>query len=189
MDAARELFSRQGVEATRIQEITDAADVGFGSFYNHFADKNQIVEAVIDEMTELQASAVDQLTAGLDDPAEVVSIAHRYFLRLASTDPIWGWLMIQLDASHRLLAGTLAPRALRDLLAGVEAGRFSTADPILTINASGGALLGATRAILEGSVAENADQHHAEMVLRMLGVPAAEAAEISQRDLPVPSAG
>ena len=36
MQTARTLFARQGVENTRINEITDEADVGFGSFYNHF---------------------------------------------------------------------------------------------------------------------------------------------------------
>ena len=36
IEAAESLFARQGVDNTRIQEITEEADVGFGSFYNHF---------------------------------------------------------------------------------------------------------------------------------------------------------
>jgi AcrR family transcriptional regulator len=45
----RTLFARQGVENTRINEITEEADVGFGSFYNHFDSKEAIVEAVVEE--------------------------------------------------------------------------------------------------------------------------------------------
>src|SRR4030095_6692086 len=44
--AARELMARKGVGATSIQEITEAADVGFGSFYNHFDSKETIPPAV-----------------------------------------------------------------------------------------------------------------------------------------------
>jgi len=184
MQAARDLFARKGVEATRIQEVTEEADVGFGSFYNYFADKEEIVQAVIEEMSEDQGRAVDELTARISDPAEVVAVAHRHFLRLAGRDPVWGRLLIQLDASHRVLSETLGPRALRDIRAGVEAGRFEAEDPVLTVNATGGALLGSTRAMLEGHTAEGSDVRHAELILRMLGLPGDEAAEIAGRDFP-----
>src|SRR6476661_2837885 len=45
VEAAKALFARQGVDNTRIQEITDEADVGFGSFYNHFQSKEALIEA------------------------------------------------------------------------------------------------------------------------------------------------
>ena len=60
--AARTLFARQGVDNTRINEITDEADVGFGSFYNHFASKEAIVEAVLEETIAAQGAAIEALT-------------------------------------------------------------------------------------------------------------------------------
>lgn len=39
LDAARRLFIEQGYHATRPQDIARAADVGYGTFYLHFADK------------------------------------------------------------------------------------------------------------------------------------------------------
>ncbi len=188
VEAARDLFSRKGVDATRIQEITEEADVGFGSFYNHFEDKDAIVRAVIGEVSEQQGTQVDQLTSNVEDPAEVVSVAHRHFLRLAQSDPVWGWLLIKLDASHSVLKDTLGPRALRDLEDGISAGRFTISDPVLAANATGGALLGTTRALLEGQLTDDADQQHAELVLKMLGVPPDEATEISRREFPIPEA-
>lgn len=184
LEAARELFARQGVDATRINEITERADVGFGSFYNHFSDKDGIVEAVLRESTEDQGAVVDALTSGLDDPAEVVAVAHRHFVRLARRDPTWGWLLVRLDVSHRLMREALGHRAIRDLERGVEAGRFEVADPALTLNATGGALLGVMRAVLDGQLDERADENHAEGVLRMLGLPSGEAAEVARRPLP-----
>src|SRR6187549_3746335 len=80
VEAATTMFARQGVERTRINEITDEADVGFGSFYNHFENKDAIVEAVLGETAAAHAEAIVSITAGVDDPAEVIAIAHRYFV-------------------------------------------------------------------------------------------------------------
>ena len=49
---------------------------------------------------------------------------------------------------------------------------------------TGGALLGVMRAVLDGTIAPGADVHHAENVLRMLGIPLEEAAQIARRPLP-----
>ena len=76
--AALELFNSQGVEATSIHDITERADVGKGSFYRHFASKEQLrLELVSQSVDELVgrlgamrctwadlASAIDALLAG-----------------------------------------------------------------------------------------------------------------------------
>jgi AcrR family transcriptional regulator len=182
--AATELFAEQGVDLTRINEITERADVGFGSFYNHFSDKDEIVEVVLAATTEEHGETVDALTAALDDPAEVVAVAHRHFVGLAAADATWGWLLVRLDVSHRVLASALGPRALRDLERGIAAGRFHVDDVGLMLLTIGGALLGSIRAVLDDPGRVDADVHHAETVLRMLGVPRDEAAEIARRPLP-----
>ena len=119
LDAAKALFARQGVENTRINEITDEADVGFGSFYNHFESKEAIVEAVLGEEVAAHGTAVELVTADLDDPAEIVAVAHRYFVNLARIDPDWGWLLIRLDLKVSL--ESLGPFARRDLERGIKA--------------------------------------------------------------------
>ena len=42
LDAALRLMAQKGMEGVAINEITEAADVGFGSFYNHFESKEAI---------------------------------------------------------------------------------------------------------------------------------------------------
>ena len=46
--AARRLFIEQGYHATRPQDIARAADVGYGTFYLHFADKQECFLAFAD---------------------------------------------------------------------------------------------------------------------------------------------
>jgi AcrR family transcriptional regulator len=188
VEAAKALFARQGVDNTRIQEITEEADVGFGSFYNHFESKEAIVEAVLGETVAAQGAAIDRLTADLDDPAEVISVAHRHFVRLASTDPEWAWLLIRLDVSHNVMVRALAPFARRDLRRGVRSGRLSVPHETVALYGSGGAMLSVMRAVLDGLAPKDADVRHAESVLRMLGLSLEDAAEVSRRPLPTDGA-
>ena len=38
----------RGFEATTIAEIAEAADLGFGTFYRYFPDKEAVLEAVLE---------------------------------------------------------------------------------------------------------------------------------------------
>jgi Tetracyclin repressor-like, C-terminal domain len=74
-------------------------------------------------------------------------------------------------------------RATRDIPRGIDSGRFQIDDTAVTVNATGGALVGTTRGVLEGRFGEGADVLDAELVLRMLGVPPDDAAEVARRPL------
>jgi AcrR family transcriptional regulator len=175
IEAARTLFASQGVDATRINEITELADVGIGSFYNHFTAKEELVDAVMSEVAEEQGSLVEERTDAFDDPAAVVAFAHVHFVRLAREDPSFGQLLIRLDASHRVMSTTLGPRALRDIQKGLDEGRFSFKPAAAAVLATGGALLGTMRGVVDGVLGPDADLIHAAAVLRMLGLEPADA--------------
>jgi AcrR family transcriptional regulator len=184
IEAARVTFARQGIDATRINEITDEADVGFGSFYNYFDSKDAIVAAVVEDAAEAAGRAIETATSDLDDPAEVVAVAHRSLIRHAADDPEWGWLLVRLEISHDLAFAALEPYAARDLARGIEAGRFRVDDAEVTLIAAGGALLGVMRAVLQERAGPDAAEQHAELVLRMFGLSADDAAEVAVRPLP-----
>jgi AcrR family transcriptional regulator len=52
LDAALAVFTEIGVDAASIEKITDKADLGKGTFYRHFADKQQLLQALIEEVIE-----------------------------------------------------------------------------------------------------------------------------------------
>jgi AcrR family transcriptional regulator len=58
--AARSVFAREGLENATIAQITGSADVGFGTFYLHFATKEQAYRAVV-------ADGFGELARLLDD--------------------------------------------------------------------------------------------------------------------------
>jgi AcrR family transcriptional regulator len=47
LDAARVVFAEKGMDLTRIDEISERADVGKGTFYYHFKGKPQIIKELI----------------------------------------------------------------------------------------------------------------------------------------------
>jgi AcrR family transcriptional regulator len=184
LDAAKALFARQGVDNTRINEITEEADVGFGSFYNYFERKDAIVEAILQETISAQGEAIASVTAELEDPAQIIATAHRYFVRLARTDPDWAWLLVRLEASHHVVLSALGPFARRDLRNAIAAGRLQVPNEQVALFAAGGAMIAVMRAVLDGHAPKDADIHHAEGILRMLGLSAKDAAEVARRPLP-----
>jgi AcrR family transcriptional regulator len=188
VEAARAVFARQGVDATRINDITEEADVGFGSFYNYFESKDAIVAAVVEQAAKAAAEANDRASADLDDPAEIVAVAHRSLIQTAIDDPNFGWLLVRLEISHDIVSATLGPYAARDLDRGIQTGRFAVDDPAVALIAAGGALLAVVRTVLQGHADEKTAQHHAAAVLRIFGLPPQEAAEVAGRPLPVISA-
>ncbi len=182
--SGRRLFAEQGFEATAVAEITDAADLGVGSFYNHFASKDDLLSALLEQTYTEQLAALDSRRAKVSDPAEAVSIAHRHWVRLASEGPEWAWLMVRLEESFRLVIATQKDSASKDLMRGIECGRFAVAGPELALLASGGALISVMRAVLTGYDGDEPDSVHAEGVLRAFGIAPGEAAAIARRPLP-----
>lgn len=184
--AAQHLFGAQGFEATTVAEIAEQADVAIGSFYNYFDTKEELLAALLQETLAAQLARMEARRVGIDDPAEAISVAHRHFVRLASEDPEWALLLVRLDAPYKVTYAVLGDPAMRDLEAGIAAGRFDVSDPQLSLRASGGALTAVMHAVLLGDLGGDCDSAHAEGVLRSFGLDPGEAAEIARRPLPEP---
>jgi AcrR family transcriptional regulator len=50
--AALDVFSEKSIDATTVEEITEKADVGKGTLYQHFSDKEEIVITLVEEAIE-----------------------------------------------------------------------------------------------------------------------------------------
>src|SRR6478735_8026249 len=89
--AAQTLIA-EGRTNVPILEITQAADVGMGSFYNHFESKEQLYEAAYEAVVDAYGEQLDHVTAGIEDPAEVFAGSFRLTgaIRTASASPRTG---------------------------------------------------------------------------------------------------
>ncbi|GAA5127237.1 TetR/AcrR family transcriptional regulator [Alloalcanivorax gelatiniphagus] len=197
MKAAFELMSERRKEDVTIQQITDAADVGFGTFYNYFESKEAIYDALVEEVLENSGRVVDEAARHLSDPAERLSVGVRYTLLQAQSDPLWGRFLAQTPFSPQLLSRGLGKFLLRDVQEGISAERFDVDDLAMTLVAIGSTVLGVLTAEIERAAgapaaalpgldldAERVPERTAAMVLRILGIDGDEARRLSRGPLP-----
>src|ERR1700756_4860535 len=145
IDAAVRLIAEGRGERASIQEITEKADIGFGSFYNHFTSKEQLFQVASGDVLERWGQMIDRACAGISDPAELFAVSFRISGLLGWTHPevarfLTGAGLDVLDAPQGL-----APRALRDIRAGRAAGRFTVPDAEIALSPVAGGLLGLLR--------------------------------------------
>ena len=183
---AAQTFIAAGTFNVPVLEITQAADVGMGSFYNHFDSKEQLFQAAVNEVLDELGAILDKLTAEGDDPAEIFARSFRLVGRVFRQRPNMSRVLLNTGVELISADRGLAPRALRDIDAATRAGRFSVDDPMLALAVAGGALMGLGQLLHdqpERDDAEAADRVTRDLLI-MFGVPADQAAEICRRPLP-----
>lgn len=183
--AAQQLLAENRTEIP-ILEITELADVGMGSFYNHFATKEALFQAAVDAALELQGAVLDAWTENLDDPAEVFARSYRLTGRLHRVEPQLSRVLLSRGTVLITSDQGLGPRALRDIWLGCEAGRFRVADPYAAFLIAGGAALALGQAIHDLPDQDDAvlTDHVTDGILRMLGLSPDDAAAVCRAPLP-----
>ncbi|WP_265443576.1 TetR/AcrR family transcriptional regulator [Flexivirga meconopsidis] len=177
----------EGRSEVSIEEITGRAQVGFGSFFNHFpGGKDELFRESVMTLLDAYSAWIGSATEDLTDPAEIFARSFRLTGRLAMSEP--ELLAPLLATGTRVLAVRrgLRERALDDISRGVSEGRFIQQDPEVLLMTVGGVLLGLVQLVSDpDSKAEEAviDQVTASS-LRLLGLTAEEAEEIVTHPLP-----
>jgi AcrR family transcriptional regulator len=183
--AAQQLLAEGRTEVS-IQEITSRADVGFGSFYNHFADKSQLWTAAITATLSAHGCLVAALTVDIDDPAAIFCVGMRLTGRLQRLYPQLARVLLNTGMGRILAAEGITIRALADLTAGIEAGRFDVSDPQLALALASAAQLGLLQ-YLDADPTADAAKLADEVAFRTLvsfGLGRAEARRLVARPLP-----
>jgi AcrR family transcriptional regulator len=186
IDAAVRLIADGRGDRASIAEITEEADIGFGSFYNHFDSKEQLFQTASQEVLERWGEMIDRASASITDPAELFAVGMRISGRLGWTHPDIAGFLTGAGLDVLDIPTGLAPRALRDIEVGQAAGRFTVPDAEVALSAVAGGLLGLFRVCQRHPerINETSVDQLAEAVLRLLGVSAREAARLAALPLP-----
>jgi len=84
---ATRLFASRGYEDTSIEAVLQEADVSRGSLYHHFAGKEALFEAVLDDVETKVGSQTIAAAVGADGPAAALRAAFLAWIKLAG-DPV-----------------------------------------------------------------------------------------------------
>lgn len=179
-----ELAASRGVDGITIEDITEAADVARRTFYHYFESKHDALVPIARARTQELNRRIDRVVADVEDPAEVVSIALRHTLRSMPEDPLVAWFIFRSGLPQQRLHEGIGESASRDVGRGIETGRFALENSAAADALLSGAVIGALSGRLEGTL-QDADLDDAvAYLLRLFGIPAAEAQEIAHRPLP-----
>jgi AcrR family transcriptional regulator len=184
--AAKRLTIDGRAATATIQQITDTADIGFGSFYNHFSSKEELFHAATAAVLEEWGQLIEDAARDIADPAERFATSFRISARLAWTHPALADVLNRYGLDLLDLQDGLGPRALRDIADAVAAGRFVVTQLPVALSVIGGSLLGflRLRSSRPGLVSPDDVEELTRQLLVMLGLDRDEAAKICEVPLP-----
>lgn len=149
LDAAEELFGREGFSAVSVDDIVARAGVAKGTFYNHFASKEDIARQLALDIRFEVRGRIALIKPVSSDPAVHLAIAASLFLDLARARPRRAWLLANLLGEATDLQAGMNMPVRQTLAAGIALGRFSIASPEAALVAVLGIVAAGIRHIVE----------------------------------------
>lgn len=70
VETAIQLFAEKGIDATSVQQITDACGISKGAFYLSFKSKDELIVSIIDYFMKNITSQIDQAVNKCSDPQD-----------------------------------------------------------------------------------------------------------------------
>lgn len=75
LEVARQLFSEKGIYWAKVEDITELADLGKGTFYKYFDSKEQIISALVEEgLSDLLAKTEAAVHAASSDGRIILNV-------------------------------------------------------------------------------------------------------------------
>lgn len=139
LEAGRDLFEEQGYDETKVAEVCERADVAYGTFFNHFPTKLDLLRGLADLAIQEVADGLEQIAktdGGIDD--QLIVLFEGGAQSFEGLDPKQRELLARIQK----LAYTDDPEdrdrryhaAFESFLAtGVEAGRVREDIPVETL--------------------------------------------------------
>lgn len=107
LTAAAEVFAETGVAGASVERIAERAGYTRGAFYGHFADKDALVAALLEDRTRRERDEVAGLAAAEGDTWEALRVWHR--TRSAHVED---WLALRLELIRHALQRTPGRRSV-----------------------------------------------------------------------------
>ena len=182
--AARDLIYAKGIEKVAIVDITKAAGLAAGSFYNYFPNKGAIVSAILDDFEEVFSEHLDPYRLSLKDPAMRLSVTLKYYFKQSQDNEAWRSFVINAGLSDQKVLVQPSQQCFEDISIGMRGGRFKSDSAAITESLITGMATHVGLEIQRGKLPRSAVTETIRHVLRMLGLPDIAAKAFADAPLP-----
>lgn len=185
--AAMQLFAANGGNQVTVSELAAAAGIARGTVYNNLDAPEQLFESVAAQLADEMHARIVTSFATVEDPVLRLANGCRMFIRRAHEEPHWGRFVNRFSLNNTSLQNLLQSQLLQDVMAGVQAGRYSFRPDQLpgVIAMIAGTVLTSMFLVLEGHRSwRQAGADATELVLRAMGLPADQALALATSELP-----
>jgi AcrR family transcriptional regulator len=93
LTAAEHVFRRKGIDSTTVNDITEQADVAYGSFYNHFESLDEVVSALAAASLQRVADRTGSILEKAERVELLPCVGARVVMRTLWRDPAIRWLL------------------------------------------------------------------------------------------------
>ena len=170
LDATVAVVAAKGMEAAKILDITDAAGLANGTFYNHFADKDEIFREAAYGLALAVGRQIDAEMSDIEDAATRVVTATARFIDILTEQPDWAHVLLgsfeHLPEVPRDIYGYLRS----DLQRGVDQGKFDVEVTLFLLDQVAALIAVAIRTQIVSGVDPALTRLTCEGILRLLGM-------------------
>lgn len=169
--SAELVFRRKGIDDTTVNDITEQADVAYGSFYNHFKSIDEIVSALVAASLQRVADRTGSILEKAERVELLPCVGARVIMRTLWQDPAIRWVLgrpyVFVDEFYKVAT----PFMVKAESAAVEAGVLRPAGGHeYWLKVFPWLLIAELTALAEtGNIAEH-EERFARVSLRLLGV-------------------
>ena len=102
LEAARQVFARKGLAASKMTDIASAAGISYGLVYHYFPDKETVFATLVEDAVQHGIQLVTQARQGPGTPWEQLQWLTARMLEGVREEPFIALILVQAHASESI---------------------------------------------------------------------------------------
>lgn len=184
IDSTLDVIAQKGIDLAKISDITDHAGLANGTFYNHFSDKDEIINEAAQRVAVEMARQIDTDMQTVDNAVPRMIIATTRAIGFAASEATWGAVLIGALQHLPSVRADILQFLKADLQRGVDQGAFDIELDEFLLDQIASLISASIRAQIESGVDPVKTARTCENILRLCGFPRAKAQQAVKTHTP-----
>ena len=175
IDSAIALVAERGLLNTTVQELTRAAGLSNGTFYNHFDDREQLIREAATSIAIVLADDIAQRVQDVETGLGRIVVSTDMFITRAAANQEWGKMLSEASKNAFDMQLDFAKNMLADIQLAISQGAPLQVPDRFRLIQIGALFVLAVEAQLVGRRYKSINRNTCDAILRLLGATPAQA--------------